>query len=106
MKKINKFDIFKLKGKLSKIRDWMKSHHFPPMLLFFLMGIISTIWFLIRVIPKPSRASYPCMQVAAPFMSGFVIYLLSLGVITLALRKAKQKILQAKYIVAGLFILV
>jgi len=101
----NKFDIFKLKGKLSKIRDWMKDHHFPPRLLFFLMGIISTLWFLIRVIPKPSRATYPCMQVAAPFMSGFVVYLLTLGGITLALRKAKQNIFRAKYIAAGSFLI-
>ncbi len=101
-----KFDIFKLRGKLSKIRDWMKDHHFPPGLLFFLMGIISTIWFLIRVIPKPSRAGYPCMQVAAPFMSGFVVYLLSLGVITLALRKAKQNLFRARYFAAGSFLLI
>jgi len=75
----NRFDIQKLKGKLSKLRDWMKDKPFPPGVLFFLMGIISTIWFLIRVIPKPSRATYPCMRVAAPIMSGFVVYLISLG---------------------------
>ena len=75
--RINKFNIFKFKGKLMKISDWMKDHHFPPALLFFLMGIISTVWFLIRVIPKPSRAGYPCMKVAAPFMSGFIMYLLT-----------------------------
>ena len=106
MIKEKKFNILKLKGKLSKIRDWMKDHHFPPGLLFFFMGIISTIWFLIRVIPKPSRAGYPCMQVAAPFMSGFVIYLLTLGGITLALQKAKQNIFRARYIAAGSFLLV
>jgi hypothetical protein len=100
-----KFNIYRLKGKLSKIRDWMKDHHFPPKLLFFFMGIISTIWFLIRVIPKPSRAGYPCMQVAAPLMSGFVVYLLSIGGITLALRKAKQNIISARYLAAGAFIL-
>src|SRR5450756_1819881 len=93
----NRFDIFKLKGKLGKIRDWMNAHHFPPKLLFFLLGIISTIWFLIRVISKPSRATYPCMQVAAPLMSVFVVYLLSLGGITLAFRKAKQNILRGRY---------
>jgi hypothetical protein len=102
----NKFDIFKLRGKLSNIRDWLKDHHIPPRLLFFIMGIISTLWFLIRVIPKPSRAGYPCMQVAAPFMSGFVVYLLSLGGITLALRKAKQNILRARYLATGSFIIV
>jgi len=106
MNKKNKFDIFKLKGKLSKIRDWMNDHHFPPRLLFLLMGITSTIWFLFRVIPKPSRASYPCMQVAAPIMSGFVVYLLSLGGITFALRKARQNLYRARYIAAGSFILV
>jgi hypothetical protein len=101
-----KFDIQKLKGKLSKIRDWMNDHHIPPRLVFILMGIISTIWFLIRVIPKPSRAGYPCMQVAAPLMSGFVVYLISLGGITLALRKAKKNLFMARYIAAGSFLIV
>jgi hypothetical protein len=72
---MKRFDISGLKGKPGKMRDWMSEHHFPPKLLFFLMGIISTIWFLIRVIPKPGRAAYPCMRVAAPFMSGFILYL-------------------------------
>ncbi|MFY9152681.1 MAG: two-component regulator propeller domain-containing protein [Prolixibacteraceae bacterium] len=106
MKTKNRFDIFKLKGKLGNIRDWMNDKHFPPTVLFLLMGIISTIWFLIRVIPKPSRAGYPCIQVAAPFMSGFVIYLLSLGGLTIGLRKARQNILNARYIAAGSFMLV
>lgn len=43
--------------------------------LFIALGIVSSIWFLIRVIPKPSRASYPCIQASAPFMSAFVIWL-------------------------------
>ena len=55
----NKFDIDKLKGKLGKMRDWMKSHHIPPRILFFILGIISTIWFLIRVIPKPPGQPIP-----------------------------------------------
>lgn len=84
----------------------MEVHNFPPRLLLFFMGIASTIWFLIRVIPKPSRASYPCMQVAAPFMSGFVVYLLTLGGVTLAFRKAKQNILRGRYLATGLFLTV
>jgi hypothetical protein len=43
-----------------------------------ILGASATLWFLIRVIPKPSRARYPCMQAAAPIMSTFVIYLLGL----------------------------
>jgi hypothetical protein len=100
------FDVNNLKGRLKIMRDWMKDHHFPPRLLFFIMGILSTLWFLFRVLPKPSRAAYPCMQVAAPFMSGFVVYLISLGSITFAFRKARQNIFRARYIAAGLFIIV
>lgn len=30
------------------------------------------IWFLVRVIPKPSRAQYPCMKASAPLAAYFV----------------------------------
>jgi hypothetical protein len=104
--KVKRFDILKLKGKSGRISDWLKHHHFPPQLVFLLTGIISTVWFFVRVIPKPSRAAYPCMQVAAPVMSGFVIYLLSLGGIALALRKVKMNLLRARYIAGLSFLLV
>ena len=84
----------------------MKNNHFPPKLLFVIVGIASTVWFLIRVIPKPSRASYPCMQVAAPLMSGFVIYLISLGGLMLALGKVRQNLIRARYTSVGIFLLV
>ncbi|HEX2975662.1 MAG TPA: DUF362 domain-containing protein [Bacteroidales bacterium] len=99
-----RFDISKLKGKLGRIRDWMINHHLPPKVLIILMGIISTIWFLIRVIPKPSRATYPCMRVAAPFMSGFVAYLLAVAGFTSISRISKRKILNVRY--AATFMLV
>jgi hypothetical protein len=38
-----------------------------------LAGLASLVWFLVRVIPKPSRAFYPCQRAAAPLASGFVI---------------------------------
>ena len=50
----------------------------------------STIWFLVRVIPKPSRAGYPCMQAAAPLMSAFVMYLLSFTGAWVSLRKMNE----------------
>ncbi|HEY9123432.1 MAG TPA: DUF362 domain-containing protein [Bacteroidales bacterium] len=62
-----------------------------------LIGLASTIWFLVRVIPKPQRAAYPCMRTAAPLMSGFVIYLLSLGGSLLFFRKAIANLKKAKY---------
>jgi len=92
----SKFDISKLNGKLGRIRDWMIRHHLPPKLLFITMGIASTVWFLIRVIPKPIRATYPCMSVAAPFMSGFVSYLLAVAGLTVLSRKMKRKVINVR----------
>ena len=89
-----------------KQKDNQRPDRVPYKLTFFLLGIASTVWFLIRVIPKPSRAAYPCMRAAAPFMSAFVLYLLSLGGITLALRKAKKHIRGARYLPAAAFIFV
>jgi hypothetical protein len=71
---------------------------------FILLGISSTLWFLIRVIPKPQRANYPCMQGAAPMMSGLVVYLLSLWGTVAAYRRTRQNILRSRYLLAGTFL--
>jgi hypothetical protein len=92
-----KFDVSRLKGKPGQMRDWMTRHRIPYQLIFIIMGIASTIWFLVRVIPKPSRATYPCMKVAAPFMSGFVAYLLAVAGLTVVSRRTKLKILNVRY---------
>jgi hypothetical protein len=42
------------------------------------LGLGSLIWFLVRVIPKPSRASYPCQRAAAPFAAGFITWIAGL----------------------------
>jgi len=70
------------------------------------LGLSSTIWFLVRVIPKPSRAAYPCMQASAPIMSAFVLYLLSLFGGVTAWMKAKTFIKNKKYGFATIFILI
>ena len=92
-----KFDISRLKGKLGKMKNWMERNRIPYKLIFIIMGIASTIWFLIRVIPKPSRATYPCMKVAAPFMSGFVTYLLAVAGLTAVSRRVKWKFINVRY---------
>lgn len=43
--------------------------------LFPVAGLLSLVWFLCRVVPKPSRVAYPCQRAAAPLASGFVIWL-------------------------------
>jgi hypothetical protein len=40
-----------------------------------IVGFLSLLWFLIRVIPKPSRAAYPCQRAAFPLASAFVIWI-------------------------------
>jgi hypothetical protein len=39
------------------------------------IGFGALVWFLIRVIPKPSRATYPCQRAAFPLASAFVIWM-------------------------------
>jgi hypothetical protein len=72
-------------------------------IVFIVLGISSTIWFLVRVIPKPQRATYPCMRAAAPIMSTFVIWLLTLSGSVFAFNKAKNHFRKARYIYAVSF---
>jgi hypothetical protein len=55
------------KMSMNKFRNWLlsKKKSFFVKFSFIFMGIASTIWFLVRVIPKPQRAAYPCMRVAS-----------------------------------------
>ena len=41
----------------------------------YIVGVASLVWFIIRVIPKPSRAAYPCQRAAFPIASAFLIWL-------------------------------
>jgi hypothetical protein len=54
------------------------------------IGLLSLIWFLVRVVPKPSRAAYPCQRVAAPLASGFVVWLLGLTGSFVAFRQWRE----------------
>ncbi|MDZ7375949.1 MAG: DUF362 domain-containing protein [candidate division KSB1 bacterium] len=73
-------------------------------IVFPILGLASLIWFLVRVIPKPSRAAYPCMKVAFPIASGFVTWLMGLMASVSAFKLAKQRFQQAHYWAMGLFI--
>ncbi len=98
---MKKYKINALKNtRLSKLLSFITNKGLIAKITFLFMGIASTIWFLIRVIPKPSRATYPCMRAAAPFMSGFVIYLLSISGAFVAFRKSRELLKKAKYISA------
>ncbi|MBN1950526.1 MAG: DUF362 domain-containing protein [Bacteroidales bacterium] len=75
----------------------LKRLRIPSKVIFILLGVVSTVWFLIRVIPKPSRATYPCMRAATPWASAFVVYLLSMAAAVFSIRKF-QFHLKAKHI--------
>lgn len=75
-----------------------------PRLIWLLpiIGLFSLVWFLIRVIPKPSRATYPCQRLAFPWACGFVTWLLGLAGSAAAFRKARSSFLRCRYFVAAL----
>lgn len=53
--------------------------HFLARSMAIALGFAALLWFLIRVLPKPSRASYPCQRAAFPMASAFVLWLCSLA---------------------------
>jgi hypothetical protein len=95
-----------LPGRFQRIILSLKARKIPPRLIFIVIGSLATVWFLVRVIPKPSRAAYPCMQATAPFMSGFVLYLLGMAGAVGALKRSGKFFAGAKYSHAFLFLII
>jgi hypothetical protein len=95
----------KLPNWIQRTVNFLKKIRVPAKMVYIMISILATIWFLLRVIPKPSRAAYPCMQVAAPLMSGFIVWIMAFLGSTFAFRKAKQRWIKARYIAAILFLL-
>ncbi|MCB0238173.1 MAG: hypothetical protein KDH08_05925, partial [Anaerolineae bacterium] len=67
-----------------------------------LVGFLALVWFLIRVVPKPARAAYPCQRVAAPLASGFVLWLAGMAGASVAFRHARGRFQQARYLTGAL----
>ncbi len=70
-----------------------------------LFGILALVWVVVRVLPKPQRAAYPCMKVAIPFASSLLIYLSGLLASAVVFKKAFRKLVQSKYLAAGFLLL-
>ncbi|MBN1466223.1 DUF362 domain-containing protein, partial [candidate division KSB1 bacterium] len=62
-----------------------------------IIGFISLVWFLLRVMPKPSRAAYPCQRVAFPLASGFVLWVAGLSSSILMGKKLKKHIASRRF---------
>ena len=74
--------------------------HFWMRLFFPLVGLFSVVWFLVRVVPKPSRAAYPCQRAAFPLASSFVLWLVGLAGSIAMFRKARRYFVHARLVAA------
>jgi len=87
-------------------RQFDRNRHAPPKSralkwLAPLAGLLGLVWFVVRVIPKPSRATYPCQRVAFPLASGFVIWLAAALASIGAYRRAKEYLHRCRYLLAA-----
>lgn len=89
---------------LAENRDPKKSRwHFH--ILFPILGLGSLVWFLIRVIPKPSRATYPCMKAAFPLASSFIVYVMGLAASVFAYKQAKLRFRDSRTVMGSMLLL-
>lgn len=73
-------------------------------LLFPILGLLALIWVAIRVIPRPTRLSYPCMKVAMPLASGFLTWIGGLIISALVFIKARKHWMESRYLLASVLI--
>ncbi|MFT3753297.1 MAG: DUF362 domain-containing protein [Paludibacter sp.] len=69
--------------------------------LAFFIGFGALVWFLIRVVPKPSRATYPCQRAAFPIASTFVIWLTGVVSSMFGLKYLGKRLSHKQWIVTG-----
>ena len=91
-------------GRIVNIRiedEWLYYLAFP------IIGALATIWILVRVIPKPTRLTYPCIKVAMPFAGTFITFItgLTLSVFSLTKLRKSMRTPRFKFFYAG-FLLV
>lgn len=77
-----------------------RRHHTPFWIIPFL-GLVSLLWMLIRVVPKPSRAAYPCQRIAAPLAGGFLIWITATVGSVLALRRSRELLRRSRWLAAA-----
>lgn len=67
--------------RVSRVCARLYENHSVQRTVFLAAGFLALCWFLIRVIPKPQRATYPCQRAAFPLASSFVIWLSGLFIL-------------------------
>lgn len=61
------------------------------------VGLAALIWFLIRVLPKPSRAMYPCQRAAFPLASAFVVWIAGTVAGLFVANRLRQRVLRLRW---------
>jgi hypothetical protein len=69
--------------------------------LFPVVGFFALLWFLIRVVPRPSRVRYPCQQVAGPLAFSFLAWLGGMVASVFAARRMRKLVRNSRYVLAG-----
>jgi hypothetical protein len=87
----------KFNQEIKGIRNYLSNHKILGRTIPLVLGILALLWFLVRVIPKPQRAAYPCMKAAYPLMSGLVIWLVSITGISASFRLMLKNLRIRKY---------
>ncbi len=85
------------------MRNILRSKKFINKAFIPILGIVALIWFLVRVIPKPSRAFYPCQRAAFPLATAFVIWIITFATSFLSFKKARKLFRENKYFAAASF---
>lgn len=81
---------------ITRIRKALASEHLYR-LVYAVAGAGALLWFLIRVIPKPQRATYPCQRAAFPIASSFVLWIISLFSLRQFFRKSRSLALESRW---------
>ena len=71
-------------------------------LLFPAIGVTALAWVIFRVVPKPSRATYPCQQAAIPLAVTFLGWLGATTVGVALLKFARREFTNKRIMVASL----
>jgi hypothetical protein len=67
-------------------------------LLYRLLGFFALLWFALRVIPKPSRALYPCQRIAMPLALSFLVWLSGVTGLVYVVKLIKGRAVSARTI--------
>lgn len=87
------------------MEGWLKKQN-KGSIAYFAISILALCWFLLRVIPKPQRAMYPCQRAAFPIASSFVIWAFGMISSVTIFKRSRQAFRQYKWVTGILLMMV